>query len=173
MEVPEPRRHVRAGLHKKKDGPCHGTHVSHRGHRLIVFFQQGGHIPPIAHFPTASGATTCAWCPSRAAWRPKNYLLCAWHIAVFLGLQSLLCSRCTLGCLWAWPLPLHLLAVHSAMCYGNAMHAVHTQCEVLDVGKYSNPSFGPVSQVIGSLPGFLWLLKHLGCGIFELSTTSP
>ena len=48
-----------------------------------------------------------------------------------------------------------------------------TQCEVLDVGKYSNPSFGPFSQVIGSVPGFLWLPKHLGCGIFELSTISP
>ena len=58
------------------------------------------------------------------------------------------------------------------MC-GNAMHAVRTQCEVLDVGKYSNPSFGPFSQVFGSVPGFLWLPKHLGCGIFELSTISP
>ena len=26
---------------------------------------------------------------------------------------------------------------------GNVMHAVRTQCKVLDVGKYSNPSFGP------------------------------
>ena len=26
---------------------------------------------------------------------------------------------------------------------GNAMHAVRTQCKVLDVGQYSNPSFGP------------------------------
>ena len=57
--------------------------------------------------------------------------------------------------------------------YGNAMHAVRTQCEVLDVGKYSNPSFGPFSQVFGSVPGFFWLPKHLGCGIFELSTISP
>ena len=57
--------------------------------------------------------------------------------------------------------------------YGNAMHAVRTQCEVLDVGKYPNPSFGPFSQVFGSVPGFLWLPKHLGCGIFELSTISP
>ena len=48
-----------------------------------------------------------------------------------------------------------------------------TQCEVLDVGKYSNPSFGPFSQVFGSVPGFFWLPKHLGCGIFELSTISP
>ena len=56
---------------------------------------------------------------------------------------------------------------------GNAMHAVRTQCEVLDVGKYSNPSFGPFSQVFGSVPGFFWLPKHLGCGIFELSTISP
>ena len=38
--------------------------------------------------------------------------------------------------------------------FGNAMHAVRTQCEVLDVGKYSNPSFGPFSQVFGSVPGF-------------------
>ena len=75
------------------------------------------------------------------------------------------------------------------------MHAVRTQCEVLDVGKYWNPSFGPFSlsmdtwwnfghelkkksfgpfsQVFGSVPGFLWLPKHLGCGIFELSTISP
>ena len=44
---------------------------------------------------------------------------------------------------------------------GNAMHAVRTQCEVLDVGKYSNPSFGPFSQVFGSVPGFFWLPKHL------------
>ena len=56
---------------------------------------------------------------------------------------------------------------------GNAMHAVRTQCEVLDVSKYSNPSFGPFSQVFGSVPGFFWLPKHLGCGIFELSTISP
>ena len=39
-----------------------------------------------------------------------------------------------------------------------------TQCEVLDVGKYLNPSFGPFSQVFGSVPGFFWLPKHLGCG---------
>ena len=25
--------------------------------------------------------------------------------------------------------------------YGNAVHAVRTQCEVLDVGKYSHPSY--------------------------------
>ena len=56
---------------------------------------------------------------------------------------------------------------------GNAMHAARTQCEVLHVGKYSNPSFGPFSQVVGSVPRFLWLSKHLGCGMFELSTISP
>ena len=53
---------------------------------------------------------------------------------------------------------------------GNAVHAVHTQCEVLDVGKYLNPSFGPFSQVFGSVLGFFWLPKHSGCDIFELST---
>ena len=47
---------------------------------------------------------------------------------------------------------------------GNAMHAVRTQCEVLDVGKHSNPTFGPFSQVFGSIPGFFWLPKHFGCG---------
>ena len=41
-------------------------------------------------------------------------------------------------------------------CIGNAMHAVRTQCEVLDVDKYSNPSFGPFSQVFGSVPGFFF-----------------
>ena len=56
---------------------------------------------------------------------------------------------------------------------GNPMHVVRTQCEVLDVGKYSNPSFGLFSQVFGSVQGFFWLPKHLGCGIFELSTISP
>ena len=44
------------------------------------------------------------------------------------------------------------------------MHAVRTQCKVLDVGKYSNPTFGPFSQVFGSIPGFFWLPKHFGCG---------
>ena len=39
---------------------------------------------------------------------------------------------------------------------GNAMHAVRTQCEVLDVDKYLNPSFGPFSQVFGSVPGFFF-----------------
>ena len=49
-------------------------------------------------------------------------------------------------------------------CHACSAHAVRTQCEVLDVGKYSNPSFGPFSQVFGSVPGFFWLPKHLGCG---------
>ena len=50
------------------------------------------------------------------------------------------------------------------------MHAVRTNRKVLDVGKYSNPSLGPFSQVFGSVPRFFFLPKHLGCGIFELST---
>ena len=29
-----------------------------------------------------------------------------------------------------------------------------TQCEVLDVGKYLDPSFGLFSQVFGFVPGF-------------------
>ena len=31
-----------------------------------------------------------------------------------------------------------------------------TECEVLDVDKYANPSFGPFSQVFGSLPRFFF-----------------
>ena len=46
-----------------------------------------------------------------------------------------------------------------------------TQCEVLDVGKYSNPSFGPFSQVLGSVPGFFSFLSiqdvaYLNCQPF-------
>ena len=66
----------------------------------------------------------------------------------------------------------YILGMPCTQCARSA-HAVRTQCEVLDVGKYSNPSFGPFSQVFGSVPGFFWLPKHLGCGIFELSTISP
>ena len=36
--------------------------------------------------------------------------------------------------------------------YGNAMHAVRTQCKVLDVGKYSHPSY-------------LLVVKHLSCAL--------
>ena len=70
-------------------------------------------------------------------------------------------------------IPWYQIELIHTTCYGNAMHAVRTQCEVLDVGKHSNPSFGHFSQVFGSVPGFFWLPKHLGCGIFELSTISP
>ena len=55
---------------------------------------------------------------------------------------------------------------------GNAMHAVRTQCKVLDVGKYSNPSFGPFSQVFGSVPGCffgfssIWDVAYLNCQPF-------
>ena len=44
--------------------------------------------------------------------------------------------------------------------------------QVLDVGKYSNPSFGPFSQVFGSVPGvffsFLSILDvaYLNCQPF-------
>ena len=34
------------------------------------------------------------------------------------------------------------------------MHLVRTQCKVLDVDKYLNPSFGCFSQVFGFVPGF-------------------
>ena len=43
----------------------------------------------------------------------------------------------------------------AAICVkGNASHAVRTQCEVLNVGHYSDPIFGPFWQVFGSILGF-------------------
>ena len=39
------------------------------------------------------------------------------------------------------------------------MHAVRTQCEVLDVDKYSNPSFGPFSQVLVPYQDFFSFLS--------------
>ena len=33
------------------------------------------------------------------------------------------------------------MTVFAASVMGNAMHAVRTQCEVLDVGKYSHPRY--------------------------------
>ena len=36
--------------------------------------------------------------------------------------------------------------LHYRECHARSAHAVRTQCEVLDVGKYLNPSFGPFSQ---------------------------
>ena len=53
------------------------------------------------------------------------------------------------------------------------MHAVHTQCEVLDVSKYSDPTLGPFQQVFGSRLGFflasyvcIWDLARLNCHPF-------
>ena len=53
--------------------------------------------------------------------------------------------------------------------FSNAMRAVRTQCEVLDVDKYSNPSCGPIGSFWFRTRFFFSLPKHLGCGIFELS----
>ena len=55
---------------------------------------------------------------------------------------------------WGGSMPSTQLQAHDGSHTGNAMHAVRTQCKVLDVDKYSNPSFGPFSQVFGSVPGF-------------------
>ena len=52
---------------------------------------------------------------------------------------------------------------------GNAMHAVPTQCKVLYVGNYLNPSFGPFAEVCCSIVGFFKLLMHSGYEKFELS----
>ena len=88
------------------------------------------------------------------------------------GMQEFVPTHGAVPPVGRFTVPIHP-ALSPALLMGNAMHAVRTQCEVLDVGKYSNPSFGPLSQVFGSVPGFFWLPKHLGCGIFELSTISP
>ena len=48
-------------------------------------------------------------------------------------------------------------------------HAVRTQCKVLYVGNYPNPSFGPFAEVCCSIVGFFKLLMHLGYDKFELS----
>ena len=41
----------------------------------------------------------------------------------------------------------YFLLLDLVLCYvlyrGNAVHAVRTRCKVLDVGKYSDPTFGP------------------------------
>ena len=51
---------------------------------------------------------------------------------------------------------------------GNAMHAVRTQCEVLNVGQYSHPTFGPFDQFLVPYWGFFsllcsWDVAHLNC----------
>ena len=51
------------------------------------------------------------------------------------------------------------------------MHAVRTQCKVWYIGKYSNPSFGPLPQVFGSIPGFfvflcIGVVVYLNCHPF-------
>ena len=48
-------------------------------------------------------------------------------------------------------------------------HAVRTQCKVLYVGNYPNPSFGPFAEVCCSIVGFFKLLMHSGYDKFELS----
>ena len=54
-------------------------------------------------------------------------------------------------------------------CLARSVPAVHPQCKVLYVDKYSNPSVGPFPQVCCSITGFSKLLVHLGCAIFYLS----
>ena len=58
---------------------------------------------------------------------------------------------------------------HKLYDQGNAMHAVRTQCKVLYVGNYPNPSFGPFAEVCCSIVGFFKLLMHPGYDKFELS----
>ena len=48
------------------------------------------------------------------------------------------------------------------------MHVVHTQCKVLYVSNYPNPSFSPFVEVCCSIIGGFKLLVHPGYDIFEL-----
>ena len=51
---------------------------------------------------------------------------------------------------------------------GNDMHVVHTQCKVLQVGNYPNPSLSPFVEVCCSILGFFKLFTHLVYDIIEL-----
>ena len=51
---------------------------------------------------------------------------------------------------------------------GNAVHVVRTQCNLLYVRNYLNPSFGLFSLVGCSITECFMLLVHRGCGTFEL-----
>ena len=57
------------------------------------------------------------------------------------------------------------------------MHAVHTQCaRSAKFWMSANTRIlvlAPFHKLLVPYQGFLWLPKHLGCGIFELSTISP
>ena len=57
--------------------------------------------------------------------------------------------------------------VSCAFCSGNAMHTVRTQCIVLYVGNYLNPSFGPFVEVCCFIIGYFKLLMHFGYDTFE------
>ena len=41
----------------------------------------------------------------------------------------------------------HIVTVCSKECCARSVHLVHTQCKVLYVGKYLNPSFGPLGHL--------------------------
>ena len=62
---------------------------------------------------------------------------------------------------WFWGMP-------CTQCARSA-HAVRTQCKVLYVGNYPNPSFGPFVEVCCSIVGFFKLLMHPRYDKFELS----
>ena len=53
-------------------------------------------------------------------------------------------------------------------CHAPSAHAVHTQCEVLNVGQYPDPTFGPFDQFLVPYWGFFsllcsWDVAHLNC----------
>ena len=49
------------------------------------------------------------------------------------------------------------------------MPAARTQCKVLNVGNYQNPSFAPFAEVCCAIRGVVKLVMHSGDAIFELS----
>ena len=50
--------------------------------------------------------------------------------------------------------------------HGNALYTVRTQCKVLYVGKYSNPSFGPLGEHL------MWHALSV-CGGVEILPCGP
>ena len=56
----------------------------------------------------------------------------------------------------------------SHMALGNVVHVVRTQCKLLCVSNYLNPSFGLFSPVGCSITDFFKLLVDAGCGTFKL-----
>ena len=63
---------------------------------------------------------------------------------------------------------MHMLGGMPCTQCARSAHAVRMQCEVLNVGQYSNPTFGPFDQFLVPYWGFFgllcsWDVAHLNC----------